>query len=132
MIYSFKNSETDETIDISMSMKDYAHYKGESGKEECWERIYDVPQISMSNTSCKKVNPWDVNSYVNRTNEIKGSYGDLQDMSQEMSDIRATQSDTGEDPLKRKHFDKYEKNNGKKHIADKPKTIESSIAKVEF
>ena len=49
-----------------------------------------------------------------------------------MSEKRAKESPTGEDPVKRKHFDKYEKKVGKKHFDDKPKTIETKNIKVEI
>ena len=50
----------------------------------------------------------------------------------ELSEKRAAQSATGEDPLKRKYFDNYEKKNGKKHLADKPKSIETKNVKIDF
>ena len=62
MIYSFNNNETGEIRDIVMKMKDYQPYKGENGNEDCWERLYDLPQINMGLTSTKSVDPWDQNS----------------------------------------------------------------------
>lgn len=132
MIYRFKNIETNEEIEVSMSMKDYTHYKGEDGNEDCWERIYEVPQISMGNTSLKNTDHWNPSSFVNNTYNTKGNYGDLHDLSSELSEKRASESDTGEDPLKRKYFDNYEKENKTKHVADKPKTIDMKNAKIEF
>ena len=39
----------------------------------------------------------------------------------------------GEDPLKRKYFDDYKKTrNGKKHIKDRPKKIDTKNATIEF
>jgi hypothetical protein len=49
-----------------------------------------------------------------------------------MSEKRAKESITGEDPVKRKHFDKYEKSVGKKHLDDTPKVIETKNIKVEL
>jgi hypothetical protein len=132
MIYSFLNTKTGEVRDIVMKMKDYQHYKGENGDEDCWERIYDLPQISMGHTSTKSVDPWDQNSFVNRTADMKGTYGDMENHARELSEKRAAQSATGEDPLKRKYFDNYEKKTGKKHLADKPKTIETKNVKIDF
>lgn len=129
MIYSFKNKKTGQIKDVSMSMKDYAPYKGESGKEDCWERIYNLPQVNMGNT---RTDPWDNGSFADKTGNMKGSYGDILDYSKELSEKRAEKSDTGEDPVKRKHFDKFEKEVGKKHTQDRAQKIETDFAKVEF
>ena len=75
-----------------------------------WQRVYDTPQVNIGNYVAKKVDPWDNKQFVNRTGNMKGTYGDLQDYSAQMSEKRAKESITGEDPMKRKHFDKYEKN----------------------
>jgi len=132
MIYSFRNTETGEVRDIVMKMKDYQHYKGENNNEDCWERIYDLPQINMGLTSTKSVDPWDQNSFVNRTSQMRGTYGDMENHAKELSEKRASQSATGEDPIKRKYFDGYEKKTGKKHLADKPKVIENKNVKIEL
>ena len=132
MVYRFRNTKTGEIKEVFMKMKDYELYKGEEGDEHFWERIYDLPQINMGLTSTKSVDPWDQNSFVNRTAAMKGSYGDLEKHAKELSDKRASQSDSGEDPIKRKHFDKYEKKTGKKHFADKPKSIENKNFKIDF
>jgi hypothetical protein len=51
--------------------------------------------------------------------------GDVLDYSSELSEKRA-QVNGGEDPIKKKAFNDYEKNVGKKHLSDKKKTIETS------
>ena len=53
------------------------------------------------------------------------------DYSAELSEKRAALNG-GEDPIKRKHFDNYEKKTGKKHLKDKPKKIETKNATIEF
>ena len=115
-----------------MPMSDYKPYKGEDGQDEGWKRVYDSPQVNIGNYIAKKVNPWDNNQFVERTGKMKGTYGDLHDYSAQMSEKRANESITGEDPVKRKHFDKYEKNVGKKHVDDKPKVIENKNVKIEL
>jgi hypothetical protein len=132
MIYPFRNTKTGEIREIVMKMKDYHHYKGEHGDEDFWERIYDSPQISMGLTSTKSVNPWDQNSFVNRTSEMKGTYGDMENHAKELSEKRAAQSATGEDPIRRGYLDGYEKKTGKKHLADRPKVIENKNLKIEL
>jgi len=129
MIYSFRNKKTNEIIDVEMPMKDYKHYRGENNNEDFWERIYDLPQVNIGNT--KVTDPFDNKSFIDKTGSMKGSYGDLLDYSSELSEKRASLNG-GEDPIKRKHFDNYEKKTGKKHLKDKPKKIETKNATIEF
>lgn len=112
-----------------MAMKDYKHYKGENGDEDFWERVYELPQLNTSGGA--KIDPFDNKSFVNKTGNMKGTYGDLMDYSAELSEKRAAQAG-GEDPLKRKHFDNYKKQTGKKHLRDKPKKIETKNATIDF
>lgn len=130
MVYQFKNKKTGKIIDISMPMKKYKHYCGENGDEDFWERVYDSPQVNIGNA--KVVDPFDNKGFVNKTANMKGRYGDLLDYSSELSNRRAALNG-GEDPIKRKYFDDYKKKtNGKKHVKDRPKTIETKNAKIEF
>jgi len=115
-----------------MPMSDYKPYKGEDGQDEGWKRVYDSPQVNIGNYVAKKVDPWDNKQFVNRTGNMKGTYGDLHDYSAQMSEKRASESITGEDPIKREHFDKYEKKTGQKHFDDKPKVIETKNVKIEL
>ena len=128
MIYQFQNTKTKEIIDVSMSMKEYTPYKGENGNENCWKRIYDTPQISMNNT---KVNPFNNKQFVEKTGKMKGTMGDMQDLSSELSAKRAEKLGK-EDPVKREHFNKYERKVGKKHVRDNKKVIENSRVKIEM
>jgi hypothetical protein len=130
MVYQFKNKKTGKIIDVVMPMKEYKHYCGENEDEDFWERVYDLPQVNIGNA--KVVDPFDNKGFVNKTANMKGRYGDLLDYSSELSDRRAALNG-GEDPIKRKYFDDYKKKtNGKKHVKDKPKTIETKNAKIEF
>lgn len=128
MIYQFRNTKTQEIVEVSMPMKEYKHYMGENGDEDFWERIYDLPQVNIGNA---KVDPFDNNMFVDKTGKMKGKYGDLLDYSAELSEKRA-EKNGGVDPIKRKHFDNYEKRVGKKHLQDRPKKIETKNATIEF
>ena len=132
MFYNFIHKVTGETKEIEMPMSDYKPYKGENGHYEEWQRVYDPHQVNICNYVAKNVDPWDNKQFVERTGKMKGTYGDLHDYSAQMSEKRAKESLTGEDPIKRKHFDKYEKKVGKKHVADKPKVIETKNVKIEL
>jgi len=130
MIYLFHNKETDEYREIEMSMKEYAPYRGENNDEDCWERIYDTPQISMGNSTSKTVDPYSQNEFVERTGKMKGNFGNMLDYSKELSEKRA-KDHGGTDPVKEKYFKNYEKKTGKKHLADK-KPYESKNVKIDF
>ncbi len=133
MIYTFENAETGEIREVEMSMKNYQPYKGEDGTEDNWQRVYEVPQVNMGVSTAKSIDPWDNNSFVNRTKEMKGSYGELLDHAKELSDKRAKQSATGEDPVKRKYLDNYSKERcGKKHVSEMKKTVENKHVKIEL
>ena len=113
-----------------MSMKEYAPYRGENNDEDAWERVYDTPQISMGNSTAKKVNPYSQKEFVERTGKMKGNFGDMFDYSKELSDRRA-KDHGGVDPVKEKYFRNYEKKTGKKHLRDK-KPYESKNVKIDF
>jgi hypothetical protein len=130
MIYLFYNTETDEYREVEMSMKEYAPYRGKNGNEDCWERVYDTPQISMGNSTAKKVNPYSQKEFVERTGKMKGNFGDMFDYSKELSDRRA-KDHGGVDPVKEKYFRNYEKKTGKKHLADK-KPYESKNVRIDY
>ena len=72
MIYKFRNIETDEYVEVEMSMKDYKPYQGINGDEDCWERVYEAPQISMRNSTSAKIDPFDQKAFVDRTGKMKG------------------------------------------------------------
>ena len=130
MIYLFHNKETDEYREVEMRMKDYAPYHGENHDEDCWERVYETPQISMGNSITKTADPYSQNEFVERTGKMKGNFGNMLDYSKELSEKRAADHG-GVDPVKKKYFKNYEKKTGKKHLADK-KPYESKNVKIDF
>jgi hypothetical protein len=121
-LYTFLNEKTGETRDIVQGMND-DHSFSEGGV--AWRRIYHSPQMSIDT----KIDPHSQKDFVRATNK-KGTMGDIMDLSAELSNKRADKE--GTDPVKQKHFQDYEKKNKKKHLLDKPKVIENSVAKIEF
>ena len=116
-----------------MPMKEYAPYMGPNGNDNQWERIYEAPQINMGVSTGKSIDPWDNRSFVERTGKMKGTYGELEAHSAELSEQRAKESLTGEDPVKRKYLDEYSrKRGGKKHFTEMKKTIENKHVKAEL
>ena len=130
MIYLFHNKETDEYREVEMKMKDYTPYLGENNDEDFWERVYEIPQISMGNSTSKTVDPYSQNEFVERTGKMKGNVGNMLDYSKELSEKRAADHG-GVDPVKKKYFKNYEKKTGKKHLADR-KPYESKNVKIDF
>ena len=124
-IYTYKHPETDEHIDVVQAMNEDHVYHDDSGLK--WKRVYSIPHANIDT----KDNAWSHNRFVEKTGKMKGTVGDVLDYSSELSERRA-EANGGEDPVKRKHFDKYEKNVGKKHMSDKSKTIESSKFKIDL
>ena len=79
-----------------------------------------------------KLDAFDKNGFIEKSGKMQGTVGDMLDYSAELSQERAERSETGEDPIKRKNFDDYEKRNGKKHLSDVKKTIETSKIRVDL
>lgn len=123
-IYIYHNEETGETKEIVQSMKE-DHVYFEDGIQ--WKRVFTVPTASIDT----KIDPFSQKQFVEKTGNKKGTMGNIMDLSAELSKKRE-QSNGKEDPVKRKHFSDYEKKVGKKHVADKPKTIETSKFKIDF
>lgn len=107
-------------------MNDEKKYFDKNGLE--WKRVYLSSQLNTE----ASIDPWDNNSFVNSTANMKGSVGDLLDKSSELSSMRA-EKNGGVDPLKKEYFKNYSKErNGVKHHMDKSKTYESKNVKIDF
>ena len=124
-IYIFKHPETEEYKEIVQTMNEEHVYVDESGLK--WNRIFTIPNATIDT----KEDAWNHNGFVEKTGKMKGTVGDVLDYSSELSAKRA-EANGGEDPVKRKAFDDYEKKVGKKHISDKKKTIETSKIKIDL
>lgn len=127
--YIFENEETGEQKDIFFGMNDKKEYKGENGKEK-WKRIYTAPRASNTSRLDAYEKPAD---FVNNIANKKGTYGDLLDLSKEVSERRAQKSKDGKDPVKEKYFKEWsKKRSGKIHPQSKPKKISKNGITFEF
>jgi len=124
-IYTYKHPETGEYKEIVQTMSEEHVYTDEQGVE--WKRVFTVPNAAMDT----KEDAWNKNQFINKTGRMKGTVGDVLDYSSELSARRA-EANGGEDPVKRKAFNDYEKRTGKKHLSDKKKTIETSKIKIDL
>ena len=124
-IYIFKHPETEEYKEVIQTMNEEHIYIDEFGLE--WKRVFTIPNATIDT----KDDAWNHNRFVEKTGKMKGTVGDMLDYSSELSAKRA-ESNGGEDPVKRKAFDDYEKQVGKKHMSDKKKTIETSKVRIDL
>lgn len=125
-LYTYKNELTSETRDIFQGMDDTHEYFGENGDEK-WKRVFQVPNAAIDT----RVDPYDNNSFVEKTGNKKGTMGDMLDLSAELSNKRA-EDNGGTDPMKKKYFDDYAaKRKGSRH-QDEKKSLNTKDVSVEY
>lgn len=109
-IYIFQNPQNEnDIIEIIMSVNDSHEFSKDGIK---WNRIFTVPNASVSSST--NLNPNDSKAFVELTKNKKGSYGDLLDLSKELSQKREKQM--GKDAIREQNFKEYsDKRNGKIH-----------------
>lgn len=124
-LYTYKNPETGDLIDVLQSMNEKHSYIDENGLE--WKRVFQVPNASIDS----QIDPHSNTAFIDATKNKKGTYGDLLDKSKELSEKRA-KTYGGSDPIKEKFFKDYSaQRNGAIHPEQK-KTYESKRVKVEY
>jgi predicted nucleic acid-binding Zn ribbon protein len=126
--YIFQHPDTGEYEEVFFHMNDEPkEYRDEEGVE--WTRIFGSPQISTAGS----FDPWNKQDFVEKTKNMKGTYGDLLDKSSELSERRAERNG-GIDPVKQKAYDQYAKaRGGQKHPQEiREKSIDSKNVKIEF
>lgn len=104
-IYIYQHPKTEEVIEIIQGMNDTHEYIKDGVK---WTRIFTKPQATIDT----QINPNSANDFVNNTKNKNYSIGDLWDKSAELSEKRAK---GGQDPIKQKTIDIYEKKTKKLH-----------------
>ena len=116
-IYIFQNPITQEVIEIQQRAKDEHKYTDENGLE--WSRVFTVPNASVPNMT--RIDAGSEKDFMAKTQGSGGTYGDLFDLSKELSEKRKSQSADGKDPVEQKFFKNYSnKRKGLKHQNDKP------------
>lgn len=127
-IYLFENEETGEVREIFQGMNEAHEYFGEDGEEKCWSRIFSIPNAGVDT----KQDIFSAQQFMEHTGRKKGTYGDMLNLSAELSEKRA-QVAGGVDPVKEKYYDDYAKaRNGAKHVDKFKKTFETKHVKVEM
>jgi hypothetical protein len=126
--YIFKHPEEERYEEVFFHMNDEPkEYIDEESIK--WERIFHSPQLN----TVGGIDPWDNADFVNKTAQKKGTYGDLLDMSSELSEKRAKERG-GVDPVKQKAYDDYaKKRGGSRHFQEiKEKGINAKDVKVDL
>lgn len=118
--YSYRHPETGEIKEIIQGMNEN-HAYFEDGVE--WQRQFTVPQATIN----AKINPFSESQFSDKIAATKGTIGDVQDRSSEMSQRRAEQNG-GVDPIRQKYFNDYAaKRKGKRHSLETKEKLSKTI-----
>ena len=126
-VYVFKDPEKEQYIEVIQSMNDEHVYFDEDGVE--WKREWTNPQLNCESN----IDPFNNVCFIEKTAKMKGTYGDLQDYSKELSEQRKSMNN-GVDPVQQKFFKDYSnKRKGAKHVNElKQRTWENKNWKVTY
>lgn len=126
-VYIFKHPEKEQYTEVIQSMNDEHVYFDEDGVE--WKREWTNPQLNCESN----IDPFNNVSFIEKTSKMKGTYGDLQDYSKELSEQRKSMNN-GVDPVQQKFFKDYSnKRKGAKHVNElKQRTWENKNWKVTY
>ena len=126
-IYIYKHPEEEKYIEELQGMNDKHVFFDSDGLE--WKRVFTIPNASIDS----KIDPHSQKEFIQKTENKKGTYGDMMDFSKELSHIRA-EKNGGLDPVKEKHFKNYSnKRRGAKHLDEvKSKGYESKNIKIDY
>ena len=131
-LYSFINKRTCEPEDIFFSYREVPkigeEWTDESG--EAWIRATHLPQAATN--GLKPIDPHSAKQFVAKTGAMKGTIGDMLDLSKEMSAKRAEKHGDS-DPIKEKFYKQYsDKRRGTLHtsqLAERQKKAQKKLEK---
>lgn len=121
-IYKYRHPETNEIVELIQSVHDKHEFFDEFGLK--WFREFTIPQAA-TNTD---ISPFDQKAFTEKTGKMKGTWGDLERMSAEMSAKRAAKNN-GIDPVKEKYFESQKKLTGLEHPEVKKRKAKEELAK---
>ena len=109
-IYEYQNPETGELIEVLQTMVEDHVYFDSDGLE--WKRVFTAPNMAIDS----QIDPYSTKDFVQKTENKKGTVGDMMDYSKELSQERA-EKNGGIDPVKEKYYKDYSaKRKGAKHV----------------
>ena len=86
-IYVYKHPSKEEYEEVVQGMND-PHTFSKDGVE--WQRVFLSPNAAISANS----DPFNSNAFLEKTSNMKGTFGDMMDYSSELSEKRAEKSFT--------------------------------------
>ena len=109
-IYIYKHPAKEEYTEVLQTMAEDHIYSDSEGLE--WKRVFTVPNASIDT----RVDPNSSTEFIRKTENKKGTIGDMMDYSKELSHERSD-SNGGFDPVKEKYYKDYaSKRKGAKHV----------------
>ena len=126
-IYIYKHPEKEEYKEIIQTMNEEHIYIDEDGAK--WKREWTNPQLNCESN----IDPFSNSDFINKTGNMKGSLGDMQNYSKELSEKRASMNG-GVDPVQKKYYDNYAKERrGARHMSElKAKGFENKNIKIDY
>lgn len=112
-IYSYIDDDTGEVHDVVQGMNDIHEYY-HNGKK--LRRVFYVPNASIDTSINSE------SAFVEKTSKMKGTIGDIQDYSRELSDKRGGFND----PIRQKYYKEY---SAKRHGAKHPEVVQQERKK---
>ena len=109
-------------FDMKSAPKIGGFFTDENGK--IWKRIASMPQAS----TCIDIDPFDSKAFVEKTGRMKGTWGDLEKMSAEMSEKRAAKNG-GRDDILEKYEDQKQKATGLESFRRKKNKAKEKLSK---
>ena len=123
-IYVYKHPDKEEYEEVVQGMNE-DHVFSKDGVE--WQRVFLAPNAAVSSDT----DPFNANSFIEKTGNMKGTIGDMVDYSKELSEKRIEK--TGNDPVKEKFYKDYaSRRGGKKHPDQLKKKFENSRIKIDY
>lgn len=110
-VYIFQHPNTQEVKEIVQGMNEPHVYVDKKGVK--WDRIFTKPQAALDT----KINAHSVEDFKNKTRNKNYTLGQMWDTSAELSEKRGGAS--GQDEIRQKAEDAYEKKTGKIHPQSK-------------
>ena len=125
--FIYSHPKTGEIREVIQSVHDDHTFTDENGLK--WNREWTNPTYSISSLS--KIDPHNPKQFTSVTGTKRGTLGDLQDLSAELSNKREKQM--GRDPIKEKMYENYSKRHKNKLHPDlKKKQLKESLKKTMF
>lgn len=118
--YIFQHPDNQEVKEIFQHMNDNHVYSENNVK---WLRLFTIPQASVD--SSLNINPLSPKEYVEKTGKKTGTYGDLVDLSKELSEKR--EKIQGKDTVREAYYKKHFKEKRKLHPAQKKELLKESF-----